>query len=166
MFLEPFEEALDFLEDHDELIVAHTKALRCLYGFRIRSLRAREIRDDRYRKEDTGASENDIRGREYLEIRYQMSGRKEDHLNSIYQPNTCANYRGGRSEDVNDRVQPFYQFVIGIQSFLNLRGLRTKELENFGGIVAGLQLGHQRMRDKACVGLPLILLQRILKDAL
>ena len=166
VFLEPFEKALDFVEDHDELIVAHTKTLRRLYGFRIRSHRAKEIQDDSYRKEDTGASENDIRGREYLELRYQTLGRKEGHLNGIYQPNACANYRGGRSEDVDDRVQPFYQFVIGIQSFLNLRGLRTKELENFSGIVAGLQLGHQRMRDKACVGLPLILLQRILKDGL
>jgi hypothetical protein len=31
-------------------------------------LRAREIRDDSYRKEDTGTRENDIRGREHLEI--------------------------------------------------------------------------------------------------
>ena len=62
MFLEPFEEARDFLEDDDERIVARNNALRRLYGFLIRSLRAREIHDDNYRDEDTGTSENDIRG--------------------------------------------------------------------------------------------------------
>ena len=71
MFLEPFEEARDLLEDDDERIVARNDALRGLYGFRIRSLRAREIQDDSYRKEDTCTSENDIRGREHLDIRYQ-----------------------------------------------------------------------------------------------
>ena len=142
MFLEPFEEARYLLEDDDEHIVDRNNALRHLYGFRIRSHRAREIQNDSYRKEDTGTSENDIRGREHLEIQYQTLDRKEDHLNGIYQPNVCTNYRGGRREDVDDRVQPFYQFVVGIHSFLDLRGLRTKELEDFGRRVADLQLGH------------------------
>jgi hypothetical protein len=68
MFLEPSEEALDLLEDNDECILARNNVLCSLYGFGIRLLRARENQDDSYRDEDTGTSENDIRGREYLEI--------------------------------------------------------------------------------------------------
>ena len=62
MGLEPFEEALDFLEDDDKRILARNNVLCHLYGFGVRWLRAREIQDYRYRKEDTGASKNDIRG--------------------------------------------------------------------------------------------------------
>ena len=61
MFLKPFKEARDFLEDDAKRIVARDDALRRLYEFRIRSLRAREIQDDSYRDEDTGTNENDIR---------------------------------------------------------------------------------------------------------
>ena len=62
MFLKPFKEARDFLEDDAKRIVARDDALRRLYEFLIRPLRAREIYDDNYRDEDTGTSENDIRG--------------------------------------------------------------------------------------------------------
>jgi hypothetical protein len=68
VFLEPFEEVLDLLEDNEKCIVASSNALCRLFGFGIRSHRAREIQNDSYRKEDTGTSENDIRRREYLEI--------------------------------------------------------------------------------------------------
>ena len=62
MFLEPFKERLDLLEDDDERILVRDNILCGLYGSDIRSLRARETPNNSYRKEDTNASENDIRG--------------------------------------------------------------------------------------------------------
>ena len=60
MFLEPLEEALDLVEDNNERIVARNSALCRLYGSRMSPLEACEIQDNCYRKEDRGASENDI----------------------------------------------------------------------------------------------------------
>jgi hypothetical protein len=68
MFLESPEEALDLLEDNDERIVTRNNALCRLYELCMRPLRVREIQDNSYRKEDTGTSENDIRGFNYLQI--------------------------------------------------------------------------------------------------
>ena len=87
-------------------------------------------------------------------------------MNGIYHPNACAYDRGGRKENVDDRVQPLYQFVVGRHSLLDLFSLRTKELESGSGRLAGLQLGHQRMGDKAFLGLLFILFQRSFKDGL
>ena len=68
IFLKPYEEILDLLEDDDEFIVARNNALCRLYGVRIRSLRDRETQDDSYRNEDTSTSENGICWWEYLDI--------------------------------------------------------------------------------------------------
>ena len=62
MFLEPFEGIRNSLEDDDERILAGNNVLCHLYGLGARWLRAREIQDDSFRKEDTGASENGICG--------------------------------------------------------------------------------------------------------
>ena len=45
MGLEPFEEALDFLEDDDKRILARNNVFCRLYEFDVRWLRATEIQD-------------------------------------------------------------------------------------------------------------------------
>ena len=67
IFLESSEEILDTPEDIDERVLTCHDVLCRLCRFGIRRARGMGIRDHSYRKEDTSASENDIRGREHLE---------------------------------------------------------------------------------------------------
>jgi hypothetical protein len=87
-------------------------------------------------------------------------------MNGTYKSNACTNHRGGRREDVDDWVQPFYQIVIDRRSLLDLCDLRTKERENVGGRVAVLQPSHQRMREKAFLGLLFVIFQGSFKGGM
>ena len=84
----------------------------------------------------------------------------------IYQPSAFTNHSGGHREDVDGRVQPLYQFLVSRCSLLDLFSLITKEHENGGRRVASSQLGHQRMRDKAFLGLLFVLFLGSIKDGL
>ena len=90
----------------------------------------------------------------------------EDHLNEIYEANACTDHRGSCVEDVDDRVQPFYQFFIYRGSLLGLCDLRTKDDENVGRRVAVLQLNHQRMGEKTFLGLLFVFFQGSFKGGM
>ena len=90
-------------------------------------------------------------------------------------------------EDVDDRLQPFRPFDIVRRRFLELFDFSTNSGESAGGRiarrrflgvfelsikyvekvvkrVAGLQLGHQRIREKVHLRLLFILFEGFLKD--
>ena len=71
-----------------------------------------------------------------------------------------------RIKDVDGRGQPFCQFVIAGHRLLGLLDLNMKDSQDIGWRAAGLQLGHQWMREKVVLRLLPIFLHRSVKRSL
>jgi len=69
-------------------------------------------------------------------------------------------------KNVDSRMQPFHPFVDGAGRLLELLYLTTEDVENVGGSVAGLQLGHQGMGEQIFLSLLLVLFHGSIEYAL
>ena len=80
-----------------------------------------------------------------------------------YYSNAGANHTGKCIEDVDGRGQPFGQVFVAGRRLLDLS---TKDSQDICGRFAGLQLGHQWMREEVFLRLLLILFHGSIKDGL
>ena len=123
------------------------------------------IRNDTDRKEDSDTDKDDFRGREHLSNAFNCTNVK-DFWRGAYQANSFSEGIRKGAEDIDRRVEPFGQAVIGTLRAIELLDLLLKHCENATGSVASLELSSEWVPKEVLLCASLISFQGIIENSL